>query len=190
MGRGRGSGGNVIKINNNNGRVAGQAPADRALSLWLWLLYYDEVRGCVLPSACTLNMNSRPLLCLLRIPLPAPLPQDCGDACAASGECALLRGSKLLVFAEADEPMERINLDDEVRGCVREGVALGLGHCVRVNGDAFKIKNGFVCCASPRLFPCPQIEATRAPHRANARCCVGQSWLFLMRQMSQWNELV
>ena len=54
--------------------------------------------------------------------------QDCGDACAASGECALLRGSKLLVFAEADEPMERINLDDEVRGCVREGVALGLRH--------------------------------------------------------------
>ena len=80
------------------------------------------------PSACTLNMNSRPLLCLLRIPLPVPLPQDCGDACAASGECALLRGSKLLVFAEADEPMERINLDDEVRGCVREGVALGLRH--------------------------------------------------------------
>ena len=80
------------------------------------------------PSACTLNMNSLPLPCLLRIPLPVPLPQDCGDACAASGECALLRGSKLLVFAEADEPMERINLDDEVRGCVREGVALGLRH--------------------------------------------------------------
>ena len=34
------------------------------------------------------------------------------------------------------------------------------------------------------------IAATRAPHRANARCCVGQSWLFLMRQMSQWNELI
>ena len=108
------------------------------------------------PSACTLNMNSRPLICLLRIPLPVPLPQDCGDACAASGECALLRGSKLLVFAEANEPMDRINLDDEVRGCAREGVALGLGHCVRVNGDAFKIKNGADSTNLPSgREPCP-----------------------------------
>ena len=29
------------------------------------------------PSACTLSMNSLPLLCLLRIPLPVPLPPDC-----------------------------------------------------------------------------------------------------------------
>ena len=65
------------------------------------------------PSACTLNMNSLPLLCLLRIPLPVPLPQDCGDACAASGECALLRGSKLLVFAEADQPMEQDREQDQ-----------------------------------------------------------------------------
>ena len=57
-----------------------------------------------------------------------PSRRDCGDACAASGECALLRDSKLAFFDEADEPMERISLDDEVSGCVREGVALGLGH--------------------------------------------------------------
>ena len=58
-------------------------------------------------------MNSLPLLCLLRIPLPVPLPPDCGDACAASGECALLRGSKLLVFAEADQPMEQDREQDQ-----------------------------------------------------------------------------
>ena len=65
------------------------------------------------PSACTLNMNSLPWLCFLRIPLSVPLPQDCGDACAASGECALLRGSKLLVFAEADQPMEQDREQDQ-----------------------------------------------------------------------------
>ena len=42
-----------------------------------------------------------------------PSRRDCGDACAASGECALLRGSKLLVFAEADQPMEQDREQDQ-----------------------------------------------------------------------------
>ena len=34
------------------------------------------------------------------------------------------------------------------------------------------------------------IAATRAPHRANARCCVGQSCLSLLKQISPWSKIV